>query len=371
MADSCRRCKAPLPEGAKFCPECGIKQAKPTRRPKQRGNGTGTVYRLPNGTWKAEVVRKYETVDDRKRLKRRATKSGFATKKAALDYLPTLRGLAKPISAPTITLKAQWEQYEASRRYTDLSTSKQTAYKIAYNRLKNLWDRQMDDLRLADLQTVLDGIKTYYPARDVKQVLSILFQLSIIDQRATTNYAEYLTLPPMPKPQKDAFTVEEQEALWADFKAGNKFTGYILLMIHTGMGLGELQHTQKANIDLIAREITGAGTKTDLRTEQPIRYDAKLDAVIDALLEYSLPSSEKLLSMNEDNFYVQYYATLERAKCRRLTPYCCRHTTATRLAEAGVAPAVIKQVMRHTNYKTTLQYTHVDGAPVVAALGKL
>lgn len=371
MADLCRRCKASLPEGAKFCPECGQKQARPAHTPKRRGNGTGTVYQLPNKTWKAEVVRRYETGTGKRPLKRRATRSGFATKKAALDYLPILRGLARPISAPTITLKEQWEQYEASRRYTDLSGSKQTAYKIAYNRLKNVWQRQMDDLRLADLQGIVDGIKTYYPARDVKQVLSILFQLAIIDQRAGTNYAEYLSLPPMEKPQKDAFTADEQAALWKDFEAGHPFTGYIILMVHTGMGLGELQHTLKAKIDLIAREIIGAGTKTEERAAQPIRYTAKLDPVIDALMEYSLPRSGKLLSMNEGNFYAQYYETLERAKCRRLPPGCCRHTTATRLAEAGVAPAVIKQTMRHTNYRTTLQYTHVDGAPVVDALGKI
>lgn len=51
--EKCRKCRAELPAGAKFCPACGAKQDT-TRKPKSRGNGTGSVYKLPNGTWMSQ-----------------------------------------------------------------------------------------------------------------------------------------------------------------------------------------------------------------------------------------------------------------------------------------------------------------------------
>ena len=48
------KCGAQLPEGANFCPRCGKKVQPPERKTKSRGNGLGSVYKLPNGKWCAE-----------------------------------------------------------------------------------------------------------------------------------------------------------------------------------------------------------------------------------------------------------------------------------------------------------------------------
>ena len=46
----CRKCRTALPDGSKYCLSCGAKQDI-TRRPRSRGNGTGSVYQLPSKTW--------------------------------------------------------------------------------------------------------------------------------------------------------------------------------------------------------------------------------------------------------------------------------------------------------------------------------
>ena len=51
---TCIKCGKELPAGAAFCPACGKKQQKPKRKTKSRGNGLGSVYKLPNGKWCAE-----------------------------------------------------------------------------------------------------------------------------------------------------------------------------------------------------------------------------------------------------------------------------------------------------------------------------
>ncbi len=49
----CRKCKASVPDG-QFCIQCGAAQEIQRKR-RHRGNGQGTVYQLPNGTWRAEI----------------------------------------------------------------------------------------------------------------------------------------------------------------------------------------------------------------------------------------------------------------------------------------------------------------------------
>lgn len=66
-----------------------------------------------------------------------------------------------------------------------------------------------------------------------------------------------------------------------------------------------------------------------------------------------------------------YYATLERAGCRRLPPYSCRHTAATSLALENIPPSVIQKIMRHARFSTTEKYIHVDLEPMRQAINSL
>ncbi len=47
---NCRKCRKEIPDGAAYCQHCGVKQSV-NRLPKSRGNGQGSAYKLPNGTW--------------------------------------------------------------------------------------------------------------------------------------------------------------------------------------------------------------------------------------------------------------------------------------------------------------------------------
>ena len=85
----CRKCKKDITDGSKFCNWCGAKQDY-EKASKKRGNGQGCVYRMPNGKWKAEVTLGYDEADGKLKRKK-ATKTGFETKKDALAYIPQLQ----------------------------------------------------------------------------------------------------------------------------------------------------------------------------------------------------------------------------------------------------------------------------------------
>ncbi len=348
----CRKCKKEIPEFSSYCNLCGSAQASPARKPKARGNGQGTVYKRGD-TWTA-VVTKYVGTQ---RIVR--SKGGFVRKKDALDYLPSL-SFSKP-KEDARTFKALYDEWSGTH-YANISASKQTAYKIAYNRCEPLWYYSWASLGLADMQkTVDDRADTYYTRRDMKNLMNQMGKYAIQAGYTDKNFADYIKLPPLEKPHKEAFTDDEIAALWADY-AQYEFTGSILIMIYTGMRYGELATIKTENIHLAESYMLG-GIKSDEGKLGEILILDEIKPIIKHMMV-----DKKLLTISEEKFRELFDETLARAGCRPLKPHSCRHTCATLLAKAGVPPAVIKEIMRHKSYATTIQYTHIDRETKLEAL---
>ena len=364
---NCIKCGVELPTGSLFCHICGKKQAQQQKKTtRSRPNGTGTVYRRGKG-WACSVVLGYVVLDDGRVKAIRPTKSGFKTKREAMEYIPQLHN-DSPFKAPT--LLDLWDKFEGSKKYQKLSESRQEKYEIAWKKLELYWLTKIDALTTFDLQNAVDSVAdTYYTARDIKNLFSKLYQLALPDQIVKANLSEYIELPEKFEKQQQAFSQDEIAALWNDYFAGNWWTGYLLLMIYTGMMPGELLGCRKEHINWEGKQIIGAGIKTKERRQTPIVLADILLPVLADLCDHT--EGDKLIRINKDNFYEVYYQTLERAGCRRLTPYACRHTAATTLALENIPPSVIQKIMRHAKYSTTEKYIHINLDPMLEAVNKL
>ena len=138
-------------------------------------------------------------------------------------------------------------------------------------------------------------------------------------------------------------------------------------MICTGMMPGEMQALRADQIDLDARKITGAGIKTKVRRQSAIYIPDDALPLVEDLIAHAQPSGY-LWARSEDRWYADYYAALEAAGCRRLEPYSCRHTTATRLAVTeGIAPQIVRRMMRWSTARMLDRYAHPDDADLIAA----
>ncbi len=361
----CIKCKAEIPEYSLYCPLCGKKQSATQRQAVHaRGNGTGSAYRRGK-TWECAVVLGYKVVDGRS-IPVRRTKGGFRTKKEALDYIPQLKSER---SRKSPTLQVLYDQFRDAR-YKKLSASRQEKYDIAWKKMEAVKYAPIDLLTTADLQSVINAKgPTYYTARDIRDLFSLLYQAAMADQFVPSNLADFLVLPDLVETEKSAFTHEEIQQLWQDYGAGNWWTGYILLMAYTGMMPGELLAARKSSIDWDGHKIQGAGKKTKVRKDTPIALADFIIPVLQDLCQHT--PGEKLIAINKDNFYKVYYATLERAGCRKLRPYDCRHTAATALAKENIPASVIQRIMRHANFATTQQYIHIDMEPMLDAVNRL
>lgn len=333
----------------------------------KRGNGQGSA-RKRGKTWTA--IWTIGTIVEDGRLRQiRQTKGGFRTKTDALAYAanpPTETETAK-----TPTLQDYWEIWSAAS-LPKLSQSKQTAYKIAKKKVERIMLLPVDKLTIKILQEAVDAkASTYYPAKDIKTVLSHLYRRAVAEEWVSTNLADYIELPPLEEEETNPFTEAELKIFWAAYGKGDSFIGYILLMIYTGMMPGELMRLKKDMIDWEKREIVGTGLKTKKRKVTPIVFPEMVSPVLLDLCQRSQSRVGNVLCMNKDRFYEEFHAALHRCGVRDLKPYSCRHTTATALALGNIAPSVIQEVMRHTKFSTTQRYIHPDTAAAHAAVNAM
>ena len=124
----CCKCKKTIDDIAVFCQFCGKKQPSDTKikNTKSRGNGTGTVFKLPSGKWRAEYTLGYK---DGKRFYR--TKSGLKTKREALEYLSVLKNEPKP--QRPVKFHELYDEWSAIH-FKSISKSSIMSYKIAYKK---------------------------------------------------------------------------------------------------------------------------------------------------------------------------------------------------------------------------------------------
>ena len=370
---NCQKCRTPVPESAIYCPQCGKKlfTEQKKRRTKSRGNGTGTAFKRGN-TWTAQVVYDRVYVADDKPLKKLTrSKGGFKTREAALQYCPILKnGAQKAKVAPTVA--EYWETYK-NGSYSALSDSQQRIMRWVWKKLSSIKDTRIDQLSVADLQKVVaDSCDTFYKAKRCKTLLSHLFKLAAADGYVNKDLPSFIQLPKLEESEQIPFSDTEQAALWKLYESGDMRAAIPLLMIYTGMMPGEAMQLTVKNIDLDNQIITGVGLKTKVRKETPIVIADSIVPVIEKLIENARPDG-KLWPDYRKAWCPLYYGALEAAGVRKLSPYSCRHTTATALAVTErIAPQTVKKVMRWSSSRMLDRYAHPnqkDALEAVNAIG--
>lgn len=333
-------------------------------KPKKRGNGQGTAYKRGN-TWTAQVVIGWKNGSPVKR-----TKGGFPSKRDAINYCPVLLN-QNPDQRKPKQLIEYWDYY-TENDYSRLSKSQQTSYKIAWNKLKVLHYRTITGISLQDLQSaVSDACPTYWTAKDCRDLLANLYSIAAIDGVIDRKIPSFIVLPEHEETERVPFTLDEQKALWKLYESGDMDAAIPLLMIYTGAMPGEVRDIKVDNIDLENHRITGVGLKTKVRKQSPIILSDTIIPVVISLINHARPKGY-LWKRVKNEWYEHYYSALEKAGCRKLSPYSCRHTTATALAiDQNIAPRTVQQIMRWSSPEMLKVYAHPDINHLVSAVNSI
>lgn len=320
-----------------------------------RANGTGSVYYDSRSKrWIAQIVTgKYYT----EKMKVRFTykRKSFIKRTDALKAVQNLADQAN--ERPSFTVSYYYNAFMAGKGST-LSADKQTAYRIAYNRLKTLWSIPVKDLTINRLQAVLNAsCESYYTAKDVRTLLNKIFRLSAADDRSINPILpSLLELPKLQEKQVEPLTEEEILKLWISYDEGNEDASIPLILCYTGMMPGEIRKLTKSMIDLEAKEIIGVGMKTDERKKKSVLLPDDILPVLEDVI--SKAETDLLYPMHKETFYKRFHKVLQEAGFdRELSPYSCRHATATVLGvRERIPPQVLQRIMRWKSTKMMDRY---------------
>jgi len=353
---TCRKCKAEIPNESAYCLKCGTSQETKKRKTRTHGNGLGTVF-WDKTSWCAERTNGWEAKSEDGKLtvsRKYKKKRGFKTKREALQYLGKLIDIdtQRPIS----TIAQLYEAYSESAMLK-LSKDKIGAYKNAYKRISPLHNKLITSIRISELNNAIVGL-SHYPAKDIRDLVSNLYKIAIVEEQVQTNRALSMVLPELTDEKETTpWETEEVKTLWLDWKSGGRIAGACLVMIYSGMMPGELFKLEEQMINWSSNTILGCGMKTKKRKEKPIVFPDFIAPVLRDLYTTTPSKINRVLGMNRDRFYDEFKLMKQRLGIREeVRPYSSRHSTSTALSLAKVPVALIVEIMRHKNYTTTLKY---------------
>lgn len=352
----CRKCRADVPDGGKFCPYCGTRKDREPRKALKRANGTGTVYKLQGRRRRPWVASKSRTVI-----------GYYETKTAALEALNRLTGRSLD-ERYNMTFADVFEAWKAEH-YKEITDAGRASYNRAFDVFVSLHKKKFRDLRTVDFQTVLDPYmkQSHSTLSKHKQLITQMSAWAMREELITTNFAKFVRLPENVKREKEIFSDDDIARLEAD---GSETAKIVLMLIYTGMRIGELFALPLENYYetyVVGGEKTAAGRNRviPIRPEgrKYFRYFAEQ---ADGPLLLSGYTGQKV----PNNFRRRdYYPLLDRLGIERKTPHATRHTYASRARRAGVPPEILQKILGHADYSTTANiYVHTDIEELLAAV---
>lgn len=346
-------------------------------------NGFGTVYKLTgrrrkpfraaitvswiydNNTGKAKQVRK--------------TIGYYETRSDALQALALYNKNPFNIDAANITFKEVFERW-SDEHFPTISDSNVKGYRAAYLLCEPIANKRFVDIKLDDLQYIADHSGKNMPTlRKLKALLSLMYKYAIIHDLVPeeANKVKYINIKKAGNPNaynRKPFSTKEIEKIWKWHKTNIYFT-VILILIYSGVRIGELLDLKKENVNLSEHwfDVTASKTPSGIR-KVPIA-----DKVLPFFeYWYNLNDCEYLISTPTGkhfkwrNYYDSYWIPLIEQVGMKHLPHDCRHTCVSLLSEAGVDERMVKKIVGHKGQGVTQQvYTHFEISALLEAINKI
>lgn len=367
----CVKCGQAAPEG-RFCALCGAEQTAPKRQTKKRGNGQGTVFKLPNGSYLADVTLGYWLDDEGKAHRKRRTKT-FLRKKDAIAALPLLALDPEREARKKLTLLELYEKWYPTHK---AAPSTMGCYRAAMAYFGPLHYVQTADLDVDDLQECIDECpKGRRTKENMRALISLLCKYGIPRKAfpEKLNFGEFLTISGDPAAHRAAFTPEQIETIRAGV---DKVPGAaeIYAMILLGFRPSEFLMLTAASVNVDALTLTGGG-KTAAGTDRIVTISPKIHTMILSRAAHPGPlfpapdgSQWQLKAFTENLFYpalealgidnplVEVGGGVLRHK---YTPHTCRHTFATLIKKIPGAERDKLELIGHASGEMLRYYQDV------------
>jgi integrase len=334
-------------------------------------NGYGSVFKLGGNRrrpWCARITIGW-TDDGKQKYKN----IGYYEERSdALIALAKYNDDPYDLDANKITFAEIYEKW-SEEKFPKISQSNIRGYRTSFNKCSRLHDMKFRQIKKIHMQKVITENEhlSFQVRSKIKTLFSQLYQFGLENDIVEKDYSQFVDAGEMTtKIIRTPFSDDEIELLW-----GNLDTPYvdtILIMIYTGMRVGELLEIRCDDIDIDSCIMIG-GIKTAASKNRTIPIHRRILPLVKKQLdqEYLVQSpTGKKFSYNN---YIQRQFTpiMTKLKMSHL-PHDCRHTTATLLDNAGVDRTIIKRILGHTSNDVTERvYTHKTPEQLLSAINKI
>lgn len=365
----CRKCRGEIADNSKYCNLCGAKQDV-KQNTKSRGNGQGSVYQLPNKKWIARKTIGWYMKGE-KACRKTVSKSGFRTKKEALEALATLGN--EPRRVASVTFAKLYEMWLPTH---NASKSTLNCYKSAYKYFEKVYFYKLPDITVDDLQACIDDCpKGKRTKQDMKTLCGLLYKYAIPRNLATLNMAEYISVHAESGEAKAALPDEAVQLLAANV---NKVPGadYVYCQCYLGFRPSELLALTIQDYDPERKTFTG-GAKTEAGKNRIVPVAEKIQPIIDRLTagktEGYVFCGASGAHMSINAYRDLFYSVLESCGIenpiieangvtrRTYTPHSCRHTFATMMKRV---PGADKDKLELIGHTSGVMLRHYQEAPI-------
>lgn len=346
-------------------------------------NGYGSVVKLSGKRRNPYVVRKtagWRYDKDKDKQVQEYIIIGYAPTKAdGLQMLAEYNKNPFDVSSAKITFQEIFEKWSASK-FPSISDSNVKGYNASYKLCGTLYNKVFKEIKLADLQYVVDTCDKNYPTlRKLKVLFGQLYEYALKNDVCNKNYAEFVDIAKYKdrnpnRRDRNKFDKYEIERIWAQQE--DKYYQIVLMLIYSGVRISEMLDLLKSDVHLDEQFFD----VIDSKTENGIRKVPIADKVLPFFKDwYNDTNSEYLLHTENGeqfkyrNYYDSYFVPLMENLGFDKTTHCCRHTCISMLAEAHVEQTTIKKIVGHSGAMTLTEkvYTHLDVKELIDAINKI
>lgn len=345
-------------------------------------NAYGSVYKLSGkrrNPWVARKTVGWKQIPEKLRAYPIYEYIGYyPTKSEALQALASYNEDPYNLHAKTITFEEVYAKW--SNEYFE-TIKNSNGYKAAYKTSEPLHNMKFQDIKLDHLQKVVDTSGKNTPTlKTLKNLWGLMYDYAVIHEIVPPDKREMVRYVDISKPgnpnsfDRKPFSKKEIKTLW-DAQESNQYLSVVLMLIYTGVRIGELLDLEKKDIHLDERWFYVKESKTDAG----IREVPIAEKIVPFFEYWMQKECDHLICTPDEepfqyrNYYDSYWIPLMKdLNLSKYTPHCTRHTCISLLTEAGVDERVIQKIVGHKGQNVTqVVYTHLDLPIKLEAINKI
>ncbi len=321
-------------------------------------NGTGSIYKLKGKRRKPWAIR--ISYQNETGATKRKYLGYFETKKEAQEVLFTYNKNPLLFSGKTFKeIKTLWLSSIKEKILPE--TFKNVVINLKHFEILN--ENKISDIKLFQLQKIfndMDYSRGY--KSNCKSVLNRIFNFALKNDFIDSNKVQFVELGKKNiVVERKIFTRDEINILWQNLKVNNVYI--ILILIYTGMRIGELLALKVCDVDLDNKVIYIRKSKTSSGIRTIPIPDKILSLFIENIFyenEYFI-LSKNLTPLSYMTFKYRFNVLLEKLGIQKHTIHDTRHTFATMLNNADANSTSIIKLIGHSDFSITENvYTHKD-----------